>query len=269
MALLSRKPASDRDPYEEKTPFLAGTIIGIRQWHSDLSLSRLRPLTRYQDWKMDGKPTEAVCANHEGSHQAPDPDCDCGLHAYHPWSSKREHLSLYFRDSQVTGLVAAWGKVEVHGEGFRAQYAKPMAFVLPPATTLLWRFERLNQDADFDWYSRCLKRLAEDCGAEIIDMSDENALDDWLSRNPSQLGEQVVARLLAEAEPARPVPDPRIGVARKTIGLSLKVIGYTFQACAFVAVICFEIMFWILGLGIAYVFFVGITGWDPINYFAR
>jgi hypothetical protein len=31
----------------------------------------------------------------------------------------------------VRGLIAAWGQVEVHYDGFRAQYAKPVAIAIP------------------------------------------------------------------------------------------------------------------------------------------
>ena len=33
----------------------------------------------------------------------------------------------------MTGVVEAWGRIELYPEGFRAEFARPLALVLPPA----------------------------------------------------------------------------------------------------------------------------------------
>lgn len=53
-------------------------------------------------------------------HEAPAPDCECGLYAYHS-------LQELGPDDGVIGVVAAWGRLEVHHDGFRAERARILA----------------------------------------------------------------------------------------------------------------------------------------------
>ena len=53
-------------------------------------------------------------------HQAPHEDCNCGIHAY----SKNVPLEPSTKP-YVAGEVSLWGKVIVHADGFRAQFAYP------------------------------------------------------------------------------------------------------------------------------------------------
>lgn len=55
-------------------------------------------------------------------HFAPTPDCGCGLYAYH--EIHRLHGGIVF------GAVAAWGKMEIHRVGFRAEHARIVALGL-------------------------------------------------------------------------------------------------------------------------------------------
>lgn len=55
--------------------------------------------------------------------------CSCGLHAYAAPRHWREH-------GFVHGAVVAWGRIVVHQGGFRAQYARPVAFLESPADWL-------------------------------------------------------------------------------------------------------------------------------------
>lgn len=64
-----------------------------------------------------------ITADHNPDHAAPDPDCMCGLYANH--NVPDEGAGSYASDT-VLGAVLAWGRLEVHPNGFRAQYAEPI-----------------------------------------------------------------------------------------------------------------------------------------------
>jgi hypothetical protein len=67
---------------------------------------------------------------------APVADCSCGIYAFHPWSPafQPERISgRQVRDGvwTVWGEVEAWGELEIHEDGFRAEYARPVTIYLP------------------------------------------------------------------------------------------------------------------------------------------
>ena len=53
-------------------------------------------------------------------HEAPDPDCTCGLHGTHGLEVLRKT-----RCPAVLGRVALWGRVIEHEHGYRARFAYP------------------------------------------------------------------------------------------------------------------------------------------------
>lgn len=56
-------------------------------------------------------------------HRAPHHECECGLYA------RYDHEPSW--NNVVWGLVTAWGDVELHADGFRAEYARVAALVQP------------------------------------------------------------------------------------------------------------------------------------------
>jgi hypothetical protein len=74
-------------------------------------------------------------------HEAPAPGCHCGLYALHAptfWygpDATRAQGGLLGRHPAsgcyVAGLVAAWGRMEVHADGFRAERARVVAIAIP------------------------------------------------------------------------------------------------------------------------------------------
>jgi hypothetical protein len=66
-------------------------------------------------------------------HPPPEPECACGLYAYHDLNHRREWF--YDRPNLVTGTIAAWGEIQTIGEGFRAEYAEILALGSTPAST--------------------------------------------------------------------------------------------------------------------------------------
>ncbi len=117
------------------TPFFAGTIEGIRGWSlsDDLEL-RGRGLGSSEAWAPDGSPTEAVCLE-DDDHPAPDPGCECGLYALHPQAQISEWVDVFLFGG-VAGVVEAWGQIELHEVGFRAQFARPK-LLFEPASHLI------------------------------------------------------------------------------------------------------------------------------------
>jgi hypothetical protein len=77
----------------------------------------------------DGASEVRASCRVDASHRAPAATCHCGLYAYHaphlPW---RMQPVTQFPDV-VFGIVAARGRIEVHAEGFRAEYARPVCIV--------------------------------------------------------------------------------------------------------------------------------------------
>ena len=115
-------------------PFFAGTIEGVRAWNlsEDLEL-RGRGVGSSQVWAPDGSPTEAVCLDED--HAAPNAACGCGLYALHPQARISEWVDP-FLSSGVAGVVEAWGRIELHEVGFRAQFSRPK-LLFEPATHLI------------------------------------------------------------------------------------------------------------------------------------
>lgn len=68
----------------------------------------------------------ATCAPHR--HPAPQPKCDCGLYAWHA-PHKLVKTGGLRRSDFVYGAVRARGRIEVHRDGFRAQYAQPIVLM--------------------------------------------------------------------------------------------------------------------------------------------
>ncbi len=54
--------------------------------------------------------------------------CPCGFHAYYDGSDD------YQRSYTITGVIAGSGLVTAGARGFRAQYARIVAFVVPPSS---------------------------------------------------------------------------------------------------------------------------------------
>lgn len=122
------------------TDTLHGEVIGFRQWAVGDDLD-LRSAVARHAW-VPGDNT-AQCMRGDGHRRckhAPGEGCDCGLYALHTpnfWYSqgRRDPFSFYYGDPvglpMVAGLVAAWGKLEVHHAGFRAERARIVAIALP------------------------------------------------------------------------------------------------------------------------------------------
>jgi hypothetical protein len=111
-------------------PVFSECVIGYRSWKLDdwvlspvVYGSPWRPgVNRAQckahpDWWLDPDDTERAPHGHSAPHE----HCRCGLHAYHDLPERTQ--------GSVIGAVAAWGDLQVHHNGFRAECAQIVALV--------------------------------------------------------------------------------------------------------------------------------------------
>lgn len=66
---------------------------------------------------------------------SPNPYCDCGLHAHHSLDLLVESFPHPFTHMRVYGVVRGWGAVRVHPNGWRAQFAEPLALIIRDGTS--------------------------------------------------------------------------------------------------------------------------------------
>ena len=160
---------------EELVPRFSGMLLGVRQWLVPDSLGELKPLRTLKastpSWETDGLATEARCfSDASEAHEPPGKDCECGLRAYHPWLVPPWYLwsgdKAANKGRYVTGVVEAWGRIELYPEGFRAAFARPVALVLPPA---------LRAD---DTARLSLGDLCQHAGAELLDPNRDVSLEE-------------------------------------------------------------------------------------------
>jgi hypothetical protein len=118
-----------------RAPDLAAPVVGFRAWRViEEQLS-----SPYIPVRWEGGLMHAACfpANRnllfgdgwlEIAHASPDPRCRCGIYAYH-----RPQLAPYVGEFEwVGGIVTAWGRIEVHHDGLRAEHARIEALALRP-----------------------------------------------------------------------------------------------------------------------------------------
>jgi hypothetical protein len=170
-------------------PLIAGAVHGLRAW--TVEGERISAWMRGQQWEAGGAPTRARCLNGAG-HLAPGTSCGCGLHGFHPWSPlARRALAGSVRPGHVAGIVEAWGEMEIHTDGFRAELARPLAFFLP---------------ADAGPARRAgVHALAAAHGAHVVDLADTPDLRQvWAALAPAALDEGFVHALVpSEGEAAQ------------------------------------------------------------------
>ena len=107
----------------------------------------VEPIVGFRDWRViDGRLSSpnfpiwwdqpvlgAECRRYRRAedllqepHVAPAPACGCGIHAY--YTPAGEFSKIDFRG--VSGIVSLWGRIELDGDGMRAQHARVEALGL-------------------------------------------------------------------------------------------------------------------------------------------
>jgi glycine cleavage system H lipoate-binding protein len=170
-------------------PDFLQAVVGYRAWHVEDD-GTLRPWTfTALPWQPGAN--SAVCAR-DVRHAPPVTDCMCGLYALADPADRR----LDFRADQAVGAIAAWGDMEVHRSGFRAEHACVTALALPARVG----FEQRE----------ALARAAERYGVPLV-------AADRLSDEALRHGAPLPDELWPAAPPTWPVPrraPGRDGVAR-------------------------------------------------------
>jgi hypothetical protein len=159
------------------TPLVPGPLYGLRAWRvvADERGERLAAPHQGTTWPTGGEWLQAACS--ANTHAAPAPDCDCGLHAFHPRRAAAKQVLATRRE--VAGVVEAGGAVEVHADGFRAERARPHALVLAPGRN-----------------AQLVRRLAHAYGAETIEVKRPDDLLAYCRERDLGLSEPVVQELL-------------------------------------------------------------------------
>jgi hypothetical protein len=180
-------------------PLVPGPLYGLRTWRVVIEdgRERLAAPQRGTAWTRGRGWLQATC---EAGHAAPTADCRCGIHAWHPRpASARRVLASRF---DLPGIVEVDGVVEVHEDGFRAERARPYAFVRLPGRN-----------------GRRIERLGAAYGAQILDLRRPEELLAVCRERGLGLQQPVVEELLGAAA----IQERRRARARKRRNDALRV----------------------------------------------
>ena len=115
-------------------PDLPRPVVGFRTWR----IANGRLLSPYVPCRWDGPVMTAECRDANrglqqgrgwlaAPHESPHPDCQCGIYAYHRPGPRTWFGEVWWCE----GVITAWGRIEVHGQGIRAQFARVRALAVP------------------------------------------------------------------------------------------------------------------------------------------
>lgn len=167
-ALLKFAPP-ERD--DSVPPDLVGAIFGFRAWQLDAAGYLSSQGVGNMTWEA-GRNVAVCAADFADGHRAPIANCACGLYAYHD-PDNVELVRFPGEAFPIAGVVRAWGDIEVHHSGFRAEYAEIVALCVPaPEITASRQAKHPLLDA--------LKRAEDRYGAEII-LSTPQAMREWVT----------------------------------------------------------------------------------------
>lgn len=157
-------------------PLVPGPVYGLRTWAAvgAQGQERLAGPRQETPWPVGGAWLEARC---EQPHAAPAPDCECGIHAWHPTRSGARRVLASWRE--VAGVVEAEGAIEVHQDGFRAERARPYALLVGPHAN-----------------TRLVRRLADAYGVDAVGVDGPDAIVAWCRARGLGLDSGVVETLL-------------------------------------------------------------------------
>ena len=193
----------------ESPPLFAGPLYGIRVWHASWEGGDVH-LTGFngERWVGGGAPTHAECVRDgrtEPDHHAPVASCTCGLHAVHPDEDGARWIDAYSgygATPSLVGIIAAWGTIEVHADGFRAESARPVAICMPAHA-------RPGSDL-----ARLAQTLADRYDAELLPAASGARLVALCHERGYGLDPALVENLISTPGPS--TPTPRTPTPRRT-----------------------------------------------------
>jgi hypothetical protein len=143
-------------------PDLTAPVVGFRSWRILRDGPRKGQLSSpFIPIAWSGPTLRAECRRFgraedllEAPHAAPEPDCGCGICAYHTPTtdfSKVDHLG-------VSGIVAVWGRIVADNDGMRAEHVRLAAL------GMYSRWTRRHQHA--------VREVADRLGVDLVDLPD-------------------------------------------------------------------------------------------------
>lgn len=149
----------DRE-WEGVVPDLMDYVIGFRAWN--LAGARLKPIGAGNDVWEGGREVRASCG-HGKLHRAPDHSCDCGFYAWHDFGPM-ENEARGGGSRKVWGAVRACGRMEVHEDGFRAEFMRPVLLGYDDRSDVMTA-EGLTRGPD---YERVMQIAAQLGGIQVV-----------------------------------------------------------------------------------------------------
>jgi hypothetical protein len=139
-----------------EAPDLIEPVVAFRKWR--VVDGRLRSLYEPIFW-LDPMQQAECRAQNRGNppHEAPRSGCSCGIYASH--TPDYEFPTIDYRG--VSGIVTAWGNLEVDAEGIRAEW------VQVEALSIYEHWAKRQRDA--------VLAVAESLGSDVIDLYDLEA----------------------------------------------------------------------------------------------
>jgi hypothetical protein len=139
-----------------EAPDLIEPVVAFRKWR--VVDGRLRSLYEPIFW-LDPMQQAECRAHHRGNppHEAPQSGCSCGIYASH--DPDYEFPTIDYRG--VSGIVTAWGNLEVDADGIRAEW------VQVEALSIYQHWAKRQRDA--------VLAVAESLGSDVIDLYDLEA----------------------------------------------------------------------------------------------
>ena len=179
--------AADRLP---PAPDLIDRVVGFRKWRvvrGYLCSPYVTLFWREPVLEARCRPDKPMRVFGQGwlrtPHEAPHPECECGIYAYHrpPPEGPIPYLD------RVVGIVSLWGRMEVHADGLRAQHARVEALALRPQ----WGTRQVEK----------VERIAAELGVDLVDHRE-------LAVAAGRYGERLPRSMVPEGR-AAPRGEPR------------------------------------------------------------
>jgi len=143
-----------------EAPDLIEPVVAFRSWR--VVDGRLRSVYEPVFWLEPTQRAECRAARRaHPAHDAPASGCSCGIYASH----EADHHFPTVDHRGVSGIVTAWGNIEVHLDGIRAEW------VQVEALAIYERWSRRQVDA--------VLAVAEELGSDVVDL---NELEDAAGR---------------------------------------------------------------------------------------
>lgn len=188
---MTDRPAARSAPGLPTAPDLIGPVVGFRAWR--VTPEGLCSRTVRTPWTARvlraGCHPQTVGDFVLEPHEAPHPDCRCGIRA-----DFRPDLDVCRVDHRgVIGIVTVWGRIELHAHGMRAEWAEIQALALAPQWTRRHRDE--------------VRAVADHLGVDLLDAEALEAAAD-------RYGAPLPERLIPGPRPAAPAEVHSEGPAR-------------------------------------------------------